>query len=171
MQPSDFLPTFGLGSGSPCLRPTSSTDASSSPENASTRCRAPVGDWSPALRTTGICPRSVQDLPVYRTVPSVRATVNHPARCTLPSPTIGKITAAFRNPNTLGTWKIRSFVAVSLRLARPKTYASLFRLPATAQGLSSDLPGSALVGWGSHPLDSAPNFKKVSPPPFPLVQH
>jgi len=29
MQPSDFLTTFGLCSGSPCFRPTSSADASS----------------------------------------------------------------------------------------------------------------------------------------------
>ena len=49
--------------------------------------RVPVGDWSPALRTTGILLRSDQDLPVYQAVPSVRAPVTHAARYNVTSPT------------------------------------------------------------------------------------
>jgi hypothetical protein len=78
--------TVGLGSGSPRRWPTSSADASSSPSYASTRGRVPVGDGLPALRKAGCCPRSVQDLPGYRSVPSMRAEVIHHARCALASP-------------------------------------------------------------------------------------
>jgi hypothetical protein len=34
-----------------------------------------------------------------------------------------------------------------------------------AARLTTDLPGSALVGWVSHPLDDLPIFFEVSPPP------
>ena len=51
--------TFGLGSGSPRLRPTSRADACSSPGHASTRCRVPVGDGLPALHNTGLLSRGV----------------------------------------------------------------------------------------------------------------
>jgi hypothetical protein len=50
-------------------------------------------------------PRSVQDLPGYWTVPSMRAEVIHHARCVLISPILDENTSAFRDLRPLGTWE------------------------------------------------------------------
>ena len=125
MQPSDFLPTFDLSSGSPCFRPTSAADASSWPGSASTRFRVPVGvlvSGSPASRTDSS--RSGQDLPGYWAVLFVRATVNHPARTAMPSPSFscGHGTVAFRKDSSLGSWHF-------LFVSRPYPRGSHVRRP------------------------------------------
>ena len=164
--PSDSLTTFGLSSGSPCCRPTSWTVAYSYPGRAGACSRDPVGDWSPALRSTGLLPsRSSQDLPVYCAVPSVRAPFDHSARCVHLSPSSEMDTAAFRRFGTLGTWNVHIFGADSaahtpacLRINEPITR--------NAARLASGPPGSALAGWGSHPLDDSSDFVELSSPPF-----
>ena len=108
--------TFGLGSGSPRRWPTSSADASSSPGNASTRYRVPVGDGLPALHkpvfARGVCRisqvtgPSLPCAPKSSTTPGAPSPRPYPGRALLPS---GLLT-----PWAPGN-KI-CFVAVSLRL-------------------------------------------------------
>ena len=53
--------------------------------------------------------RRWQDLPSYRAVLCVRAMVEHPAECAVPSSTNGNLAAAFRRPVALGIRDSLSF--------------------------------------------------------------
>jgi len=167
MQPSDFLTTFGLGSGSPCLRPTSSADVSSLPGYAGIRLRAPVGDWSPALRTTGLlrgvvrisqvpgpsssyAPRSITP----PGVPSPRPPLS--AMALLPS----KLSASWA-PGIVISFRGRipaahTFVDLRIAVAVTRSGARPYYRPA---GLSFGRVGFA-------PTGRLTEFQLVSPPPF-----
>jgi hypothetical protein len=103
MRPSDFLTTFGLGSGSPRHRPT---------------------------QTAG----SGQDLPGYRAVLFVRATVTHPARSNTPLAPYRWCRYCLQVVKNPGHLERDVFGAAAPRLTRSRAYASPTRLPAPAQG-------------------------------------
>ena len=95
---------------SPRQRPTSVRRSCSSPPH---RCpRQPVQrrrHFYPGAPSAGSLPRRNEGLPGAWAILFVRAVVDHPARCDLPSPVPGAVAVAFRLSNTLGTWKADSF--------------------------------------------------------------
>ena len=107
MQPSDFLPPSAkapvpLASGLPLRRMLVLHRVTRAPATA-----FPL-EMDHRLSVMPVyCPRSVQDLPGYGSVPSMRAEVIHHARCvlTLPIFFFGENTSAFRVISPLGTWK------------------------------------------------------------------
>jgi hypothetical protein len=72
-------------------------------------------------------------------------------------------TAAFRARRLLETWKKYQFRGPVPTAHPPVDLRIAARLPAMAQGRISDLPGSALIGWVSHPPDHKPNFRRHHP--------
>ena len=106
MQPSDFLPPSAkapvpLASGLPLRRMLVLRRVTRAPATA---CPLEM-DYRLSVMPV-YCPRSVQDLPGYGSVPSMRAAVIHHARCVLTLPIFfGENTSAFRVLSPLGTWK------------------------------------------------------------------
>ena len=95
----------------------------------------------------------------------MRAMVKYPAGCAVSSPFLlfffGHSTVAFRLPDALG---IRDSLAFRGCFPTAHTLAHLrFAQPVTALSarLATDLPGSALAGRVSHPLDDSSLFPKV----------
>jgi hypothetical protein len=100
----------------------------------------------------------------------VRAPVVHPAGCAAAWPATGDDAVVFRDSEPLDIQDSPLFEAAfpaahtlaCLRIAKTVTRAGA--------RLTTNLPGSALVGWDSHPLDDTLIFKEGSHPPFPSDQ-
>jgi len=169
MQPSDFLTTFGLSSGSPCFRPTSAADASSWPGFASIRFRVPVGDLvtgSPASRTDSS--RSEQDLPGYWAVLFARAAVNHPARCAMPSPPSLPVMALLPS-EMIAPWAPGISSAFRGRVPAAHTFVDLRIAEAVTRNGARPYFRPAGLSFGRvgfTPTGRRTEFQLVSPPPF-----
>jgi len=169
MQPSDFLPTFDLSSGSPCFRPTSAADASSWPGFASIRFRVPVGDLvtgSPASRTDSS--RSEQDLPGYWAVLFLRAPVNHPARCAISSP-LSLAVMALLPSEMIAPWAPGISYSFRGRIPAAHTFVDLrIAVTVTRNGARPYFrpAGLSFGRVGFAPTGRLTEFQLVSPPPF-----
>lgn len=124
-----------------------------------------------ALRVPGLLPRGVgRASQVPGPSSSCAPGPATPPGAPRPSPSGGRGTTAFGPVKTLGSRENRGFEAVT---ATARTLACS-RIAVTISGnvaeSASDLPGSALVGRASHPLDDKLSFRVASVTPIPSDQ-
>jgi len=126
-----------------------------------TLTRAPRSLVTGAPQSPDSSSRKWQDLPSYRAVLFVRAMVEHPAECDVPSSSIGNLAAAFRRPVAFGIRNSLSFRGCSPMALTLAYLRFAHAVTVTGARLATDLPDSALVGRVSHPLDDSSKFPKV----------
>ncbi len=97
-------------------------------------------------------------LPGAWTVLLLRAVVQHPAGCALPSPWHGKIAVAFAASKPLGTRNGHSFRGGTPRPTRSRDYASPDTLPRPSQVSLPAGRARPFAGRVSHPQDNEPNL-------------
>jgi hypothetical protein len=155
MQPSDSLPSFGRGVGSPRRRPTSWAGAFLPISSAARTCayqRASFGDESPALRPTGP-PEERQGPPglLGRPLRTCRGVTPRRTRLLL-APTSHSRRSTERPPSpSRKTERSASgddivFEATYPRPTRSRTYASPISLPRPSPGSLPARAGSPLAG-------------------------
>ena len=117
-----------------------------------------VGDSCAGSPLACVCPRKGEALPGYWVVLLSRAVVRDPAKRIAVSPMVDGLAVAFRVYDPLGAWKPPVSRLCShgpcLRVPTHRRWASL---PSGAR-LATGLPGSALAGRVSHPLDDFSEF-------------
>ena len=169
IRPSDSLTLFGLGSGSPCLRPTSYECLVLLRLPSALVNSVPSETSGAALRKPPFT-RKHQGLPGYWAVLFVRAIVDHLAGRAVPF-----VPSCWRRPYCLQVLRYLGLMpefpfrwlntmAHTLACLRINVVVT-----SDAARLTTSLPGSALAGRDSHPLD---DYSKISRrhrlPPIPF---
>lgn len=170
MRPSDSPASFGLGSGSPCLRPTSVWVSFLTRSPACTHRRWGVRDSHLAGSRGPCCPRNTSGPPRLLGRPLRACQIRTPR----PGPLRLTLLASLRLRLRPSRWLGHLEMTISGLNASAHTLACLriaCAVIATGARLATDLRGYALVGSVSHRLDDVLDFRGSSCFPFPPGQH
>jgi hypothetical protein len=107
------------------------------------------------------CPRKGEALPGFWAVLLSRAVVGDPAECSAVLPSCRQQRCCLQDSRFLGHSVSHCFEAVLTRPMPLRAYASSGDITAPEARLATGLPGSALAGRVSHPLDDFSEFHEL----------